>query len=290
LFTDIFPSAASMTSTHHSFDCTLCTFTVQEDEERLAGLTDSDVLKVQEAAGAALAEANERLLEAELRVQAAQVKPLTAQQITPGLALCLYQTHMLHQLASTFMRGALLVSSQACATNGQQLCAACGTTLLVSLALSWRVNGWIVRRSSHVMSQTLSHLCSSCQWDSHVLQAAQRQLQQQLQAAEQLQQDIEALKTENLEAWRQKYELESQLATVRATMEGMQGQACSMQKVGWVRALYEVSACAVWDVRSVIAAEGGGEPWWRLAADAIWRATGAMRRVHRHGSEQPGLE
>lgn len=76
LFTDIFPSAASMTSTHHSFDCTLCTFTVQEDEERLAGLTDSDVLKVQEAAGAALAEANERLLEAELRVQAAQVKPL----------------------------------------------------------------------------------------------------------------------------------------------------------------------------------------------------------------------
>lgn len=92
-----------------------------------------------------------------------------------------------------------------------------------------------------------------------MLQAAQRQLQQQLQAAEQLQQDIEALKTENLEAWRQKYELESQLATVRATMEGMQGQACSMQKVGWVRALYEVSACAVWDVRcsGLIAAEGG---------------------------------
>jgi hypothetical protein len=43
----------------------------QEDE--LAALQDADVQKVQEAAGAALAEANERLLEAELRVQAAQV-------------------------------------------------------------------------------------------------------------------------------------------------------------------------------------------------------------------------
>ena len=63
------------------------------------------------------------------------------------------------------------------------------------------------------------------------LQAAQRQLQQRLDAAEQLQEDIEQLKTENLEAWRQRYELESQLATVRANMDGMQGQACSMQKV-----------------------------------------------------------
>jgi septal ring factor EnvC (AmiA/AmiB activator) len=64
-----------------------------------------------------------------------------------------------------------------------------------------------------------------------VLQAAQRQLQQQLEAAEQLQQDIEQLKTENLETWQQKYELEGQLATARANMEGMQGQASSMQKV-----------------------------------------------------------
>lgn len=45
----------------------------QEDEE-LAGLSDADIQRVQEAAGAALAEANERLLEAELRVQAAQVR------------------------------------------------------------------------------------------------------------------------------------------------------------------------------------------------------------------------
>jgi len=39
----------------------------------LEGLSDAAVQQVQEAAGAALAEANERLLEAELRVQAAQV-------------------------------------------------------------------------------------------------------------------------------------------------------------------------------------------------------------------------
>lgn len=64
-----------------------------------------------------------------------------------------------------------------------------------------------------------------------VVQAAQRQLQQQLEAAEQLQQDVEQLKTENLETWQQKYELEGQLATARANMEGMQGQASSMQKV-----------------------------------------------------------
>jgi hypothetical protein len=63
------------------------------------------------------------------------------------------------------------------------------------------------------------------------LQAAQRQLQQQLEAAEQLQQDVEQLKTENLETWQQKYELEGQLATARANIEGMQGQASSMQKV-----------------------------------------------------------
>lgn len=42
--------------------------------EELAALQEADVQKVQEAAGAALAEANERLLEAELRVQAAQVR------------------------------------------------------------------------------------------------------------------------------------------------------------------------------------------------------------------------
>ena len=41
----------------------------QEEEEE-----DADVQLVQEAAGAALAEANERLLEAELRVQATQVR------------------------------------------------------------------------------------------------------------------------------------------------------------------------------------------------------------------------
>lgn len=64
-----------------------------------------------------------------------------------------------------------------------------------------------------------------------VLQAAQRQLQQRLEAVEQLQQDVESLKSENLEAWRQKYDLEGQLATVRANMEGMQGQAGSMQQV-----------------------------------------------------------
>lgn len=61
--------------------------------------------------------------------------------------------------------------------------------------------------------------------------AAQRQLQQRLEAAEQLQQDVESLKSENLEAWRQKYDLEGQLATLRANMEGMQGQAGSMQQV-----------------------------------------------------------
>lgn len=64
------------------------------------------------------------------------------------------------------------------------------------------------------------------------VQAAQRQLQQQIDAAEQLQQDMEALKTENLEAWRQKYDLEGQLAAARANMEGMRGQAESMQQVG----------------------------------------------------------
>lgn len=63
------------------------------------------------------------------------------------------------------------------------------------------------------------------------MQAAQRQLQQRLEVAEQLQQDFETLKTENLEAWQQKYELEGQLTTARANMEGMQGQASSMQKV-----------------------------------------------------------
>lgn len=68
-----------------------------------------------------------------------------------------------------------------------------------------------------------------------VLQAAQRQLQQRLDAAEQLQQDIDALKTENLEAWRQKYEVEGQLATARANMQGLQGQTASMQQV-----------CATW--------------------------------------------
>jgi hypothetical protein len=43
-------------------------------EGEAEALQDADVQKVQEAAGAALAEANERLLEAELRVQAAQVR------------------------------------------------------------------------------------------------------------------------------------------------------------------------------------------------------------------------
>lgn len=64
------------------------------------------------------------------------------------------------------------------------------------------------------------------------LQAAQRQLQQQIDAAEQLQADMEALKTENLEAWRQKYDLEGQLAAARANMDSMRGQAESMQQVG----------------------------------------------------------
>jgi hypothetical protein len=141
---------------------------VQEDEERLAGLTDSDVLKVQEAAGAALAEANERLLEAELRVQAAQVKPLTAQQITPGLALFASDTHVT-SVGTYLHAGCLACSSQACVINAQQLSAACGTTVLVSLALSWMVKGCVVHRSSHVMSQTLNHPCSLCQWYTHVL-------------------------------------------------------------------------------------------------------------------------
>jgi len=64
------------------------------------------------------------------------------------------------------------------------------------------------------------------------LQAAQRQLQQQLESAQQLQEDIEQLKTENLEAWQQKYELEKELATCKANLEGMQGESHSMHQVG----------------------------------------------------------
>ncbi|WIA19757.1 hypothetical protein OEZ85_005673 [Tetradesmus obliquus] len=61
-------------------------------------------------------------------------------------------------------------------------------------------------------------------------QAAQQQLQQQLAAAEQLAADVEQLKSENLEAWRVKYELEGQMAATKATLEGLQRQGSSMHK------------------------------------------------------------
>lgn len=246
----------------------LSTVTItQEDEERLAGLTGSDVLKVQEAAGAALAEANERLLEAELRVQAAQVRP-----VGTGEDACSPESHVAVQTGNRLKHGAILntlpASSWQLGTFAQQ----CGTPWHTPVALNLLLlaptdNGhpavvrnlpytpwsqhlnnaspvtlvpWLLRQGAtrgapaDVMSSTGGGLCSLSTSDVScmlMLQAAQR-----LEAAEQLQQDVEALKTENLEAWRQKYKLESQLATVRATMEGMQVQACSMQKVRWVRA------------------------------------------------------
>jgi len=64
-----------------------------------------------------------------------------------------------------------------------------------------------------------------------LLQAQQQHVQQQLAAAQQLTQEVEALKQENLEAWRIKYELESQMAAYKANLEGMQRQGSSMQKV-----------------------------------------------------------
>jgi hypothetical protein len=63
------------------------------------------------------------------------------------------------------------------------------------------------------------------------LQAAQQQMQQQLAAAEQLAAEVEQLKSENLEAWRVKYELEGQMAATKASLEGMQRQGSSMHKV-----------------------------------------------------------
>jgi hypothetical protein len=63
------------------------------------------------------------------------------------------------------------------------------------------------------------------------LQAAQQQLQQQLAAAEQLAAEVEQLKSENLEAWRVRYELEGQMAATKASLEGLQRQGSSMHKV-----------------------------------------------------------
>jgi hypothetical protein len=72
------------------------------------------------------------------------------------------------------------------------------------------------------------HISSGC---VALTQAAQHQLQQQLAAAEQLAADVEQLKSENLEAWRVKYELEGQMAATKATLEGLQRQGSSMHKV-----------------------------------------------------------
>jgi YD repeat-containing protein len=100
------------------------------------------------------------------------------------------------------------------------------------------------------------------------VQAAQRQLQQQIDAAEQLQQDMEALKTENLEAWRQKYDLEGQLAAARANMEGMRGQADSMQQVG---------LCSGCVGSKVFKGSRGGDSHW-LAVLSIWSNLGRPDR------------
>lgn len=62
-------------------------------------------------------------------------------------------------------------------------------------------------------------------------QAAQQQLQQQLAAQEQLAAEVEQLKTENLEAWKLKYELEGQMAAYKASLEGLQRQGSCMHKV-----------------------------------------------------------
>lgn len=65
----------------------------------------------------------------------------------------------------------------------------------------------------------------------YALQAAQKQLEQQVAAAQQLSTEVEQLKQENLEAWQMKYELESQMAAYKANLDGMQRQGGCMQKV-----------------------------------------------------------
>ncbi len=50
-------------------------------------------------------------------------------------------------------------------------------------------------------------------------------------AAEQLAAEVEQLKSENLDAWKVKYELESQMAAYKANLEGLQRQGSCMQKV-----------------------------------------------------------
>jgi septal ring factor EnvC (AmiA/AmiB activator) len=60
------------------------------------------------------------------------------------------------------------------------------------------------------------------------VQAAQAQAQERL---EQALQDLEQLKSENLEAWREENEAEVQLASCRATLAAREGQACCMQQV-----------------------------------------------------------
>lgn len=69
-------------------------------------------------------------------------------------------------------------------------------------------------------------------YDALVLQAAQKQLEQQVEAAQQLSLEVEQLKNENLEAWKVKYDLESQMAAYKASLDGMQRQGSGIKKVG----------------------------------------------------------
>lgn len=64
--------------------------------------------------------------------------------------------------------------------------------------------------------------------------------QAQLDAAAELAQEVEALKSENLEAWRTKYTLESEMAAVRAQLDGMQRQSGSMHQVRLTCSLFLV--------------------------------------------------
>lgn len=85
--------------------------------------------------------------------------------------------------------------------------------------------------NSHISSCLASNICGTRDIANGLLQAAQKQLEQQVAAAEQLTAEVEQLKSENLEAWQLKYELEGQTAAYKANLEGMQRQGSCMQKV-----------------------------------------------------------
>jgi predicted O-linked N-acetylglucosamine transferase (SPINDLY family) len=91
-------------------------------------------------------------------------------------------------------------------------------------------HGWLMNRFCNQVNCHLQQMTAPAR-AAALLQAQQQHVQQQLAAAQQLTQEVEALKQENLEAWRIKYELESQMAAYKANLEGMQRQGSSMQKV-----------------------------------------------------------